>query len=95
MAFKKSALRVEFATGNFDPSPDGSKHFRRATYITPDAPATVEAANYFNDAANRLPKGTVIEAVMSAGGTPVLKNFVVVTNTGSAVTVAMQKTTAG
>lgn len=63
--------------------------------ITTDAPAVVEAANYLNASVSRLPKGTMIEAVMSIGGTPILKNYVVTANTGTAVTIALQTTTAG
>lgn len=67
-------------------------HFR---YCTDDAAATVETAGYFNGAARVLAVGDTIAAVMAAGGTPVLKHYVVTANTGSAVTVALQATTAG
>lgn len=95
MAFNEKALRVEFGTGSYGSSPDGAKFFRQASYITTDAPATVEAADYFNAAAKRLPKGTVITAVMSMSGTPVMKNFVVTANSGTAVTIAVQEASAG
>lgn len=66
-----------------------------AYLVTADAAAVVEAANYLNASASRLPKGTLIEAVMAIGGTPVLKNYVVTANTGTVVTIALQTTTAG
>jgi hypothetical protein len=62
---------------------------------TADAAATVEAANYLNASVKRLPKGTVIQAVMAIGGTPVLKQYVVTVNSGTAVTIALQGTSAG
>jgi len=61
-----------------------------AHLVTTEAPAAVEAANYFDSAAGRLPKGSIISAVMSHGGTPVLKFYVVTVNSGSAVTIADQ-----
>lgn len=67
-------------------------HFR---YATDDAAATVETAGYFNAAASVLGVGDTIDAIMAAGGTPVLKTYVVTVNTGSAVTIALQATTAG
>lgn len=95
MAFTPKSLRVEFGTGVQGASPSGAGFYRQASYITDDAPATVEAANYFNAAAKRLPVGTVIDAVMGLGGTIELKRYVVSANTGSAVTVKLQKTAAG
>ncbi|RUV47441.1 MAG: hypothetical protein E5X07_21840 [Mesorhizobium sp.] len=67
----------------------------QAYLVTTEAPAAVEAAGYFNSAAARLPKGSIVSAVMSHGGTPVLKNYVVTVNTGAAVTVAIQTVAAG
>jgi hypothetical protein len=69
----------------------GHKAFLRTT----DTAAQVEAANYLNASASRLPKGTTIQAVMAIGGTPVLKDYVVTVNTGTAVTIALAATTAG
>lgn len=66
-----------------------------AKLITADAAATVEAANYLNASASRLPKGTIINAVMAASGTPVLKDYVVTANTGTVVTIALATATAG
>lgn len=62
---------------------------------TADAAAVVEAANYLNGSVKRLPKGTVIQAVMAIGGTPILKHYVVTANNGTAVTIALQTATAG
>ncbi len=67
-----------------------------AYLVTTDTAATVEAANYLNASAARLPKGTMISAVMDIGGaTPKLKNYIVTANTGTVVTIALQTTTAG
>jgi hypothetical protein len=95
MAFNAKALQIGDVKGVPGASPDGLAYFRPATYITADTPTVVEGAGYFNGAAARMPKGTVVTAVMTTGGTPVMKNYVVTANTGAAVTVAMQKTTAG
>jgi hypothetical protein len=64
-------------------------------FRTSDAPATVEAANYFNAWVADLPVGSVIQAVMGIGGTIELKHYVVSVNNGTAVTIKLQKTTAG
>ncbi len=95
MAYNANGLRVEFGTGSTGASTGTDKFFRMASYITEDAPAVVEAANYFNGAAKRLHKNTVICAVMTSGGTPVLKQYVVASNDGTTVAVAPQTTTAG
>ncbi len=92
MAFNKSALQIDFGRGNYGPGPDGTKTFRRATYITGDSASVVEASNYFNAAASRLPKGTVIQAVLDADGTVQHKNYIVSNNTGTVVTIKLQKT---
>jgi UDP-N-acetyl-D-mannosaminuronic acid transferase (WecB/TagA/CpsF family) len=88
MAFNHKNLTVEscgVASG------DGTGTImNEADFITADAPAVVEAAGYFNTAANRLPKCTIIEAVMTAAGTPVFKSYIVTANDGTAVTIAAQ-----
>jgi len=66
-----------------------------AYYWTTDAAAAIEAANYFNSAWERLPKGTRLEAVMVTGGTPVTKTYVVTASSASGVTIAIQVATAG
>lgn len=65
------------------------------SYVTADTAATVETAAYFNTAYNLLSKGDVIEAVMVMGGTPVAKRYVVTASSSTAVTIALQTTTAG
>ncbi len=67
----------------------------RAHLITADAAATVETAAYFDAAYLRLPKGTIIDAVMAVGGTPVRKSYVVTASSASGVTIALQTATAG
>ena len=89
MAFAKNALRVEFATGSYGPS-TATKYFREASYITPDLPAVVETAGYFNDAASRMPVGTVLAVVMGIGGTVDFKAYVVSVNDGTNVTIKPQ-----
>jgi hypothetical protein len=65
-----------------------------AYLVTDEAPAAVQAAGYFNPAAVRLPKGSIVSAVMSHGGTPVLKQYVVTSNDGTTVVAVLQTTTA-
>lgn len=88
-AFVLSGLRRAahggvLATG----SPAGLWH-----YMTNDDGATVIAANYFNGAAAYLGKGDVIIGSLDIDGTPTLKNFIVTSNDGSTVAVALQTTT--
>lgn len=59
----------------------------QAYLVTPEAPTAVEAANYFDSAAIRIPKGSIIDAVMSFGGTPVTRKYVVTSNDGTTVVV--------
>ena len=79
---------------------------QQATYITTDAAATVEAANYFpavQAAAPNAPEmsylnfpvGLKIEATMNVGSTPVFKTYIVTASSSSGVTIALQATTAG
>ena len=68
----------------------------RADLITDDAPATVEAAGYLNASAKRLPKGTIIDAVLNAGQTtPISKKYIVTANTGTVVTLGLLEVGAG
>ena len=83
-------------------SQGGASYNYHYAYKTADAAATVEVAGYFNGfllgGVNPLNPGDVIQAVMAIGGTPVLKNYVVLTNavaTGGNVTIGLQTTTAG
>jgi len=66
-------------------------------YVTADTAATVEGAGYFPAASlyTSVAVGDVIEAVMVVGGTPVKKTYVVTASTSSAITIALQTTTAG
>lgn len=95
MAFSPNALRVHTNEGFTAASGDGKLSFREAHYVTADAAATVEAADYFNAAAGRLPVGTWIEAVMGFPSAVVAKIYVVTANNGSAVTIARLTTAAG
>jgi hypothetical protein len=69
--------------------PDGTQLYKYH-YVTPDAHATVIAANYFNDLAVRgmLKRGDCIEVISSTGGTPVWRMLVVTATTATTVTVA-------
>lgn len=64
-------------------------------YRTADAAASVEGANYFDDAWPKLRKGDTIKAVMATGTTPVLKQYVVTAASDSGITIALQTATAG
>jgi hypothetical protein len=91
MAYDAKGLQVGDGFGATGSSSGADKIFREARYITNDNAAAVEGAGYFNGAVKRLPKNTVIQAVLEANtATPKLKNYIVTVNTGSAVTVAAQ-----
>lgn len=62
---------------------------------TKETAAQVESAGYLNAWAADLPLGTPIIAAMDVDGTPKIKNYIVSVNTGTAVTIALQTTTAG
>lgn len=59
-----------------------------AYLVTDEAPAAVEASGYFNSAAARLPKGSKVTAIMSFSGTPIMKEYVVLSNDGTTVVVS-------
>ena len=90
MAFAQSGLR-NIGTGPAYPgattAPVNNQNIW--SYMTPDATATVTAANYFNGAAGLLNKGDIIHSVALTGGTPALTTYVVTANTGTVVTVAV------
>jgi hypothetical protein len=86
MALESFQLRVLHPLAS--PSKTGAIPVK-AALVTPEAAAAVEAAGYFNSAAVRLPKGSLIEAVMAVTGTPVTKRYVVTANDGAVVTVAV------
>lgn len=71
--------------------------FTEATYISPDAAAVIEAANYFGTAAGHpgLIKTAHLKIVSSCNGTPVLKSYVVTSNDGTTVVIALQIAVAG
>jgi hypothetical protein len=65
-------------------------------YATDDAAATVETAGYFNSARGLLTVGDAINASMVLAGTPVVKNYVVLTVPVSGnVTITIAQATAG
>ncbi|MBS9720040.1 hypothetical protein JYU29_04975 [Tianweitania sp. BSSL-BM11] len=65
MAFGKTSLNL------YGSSPYGTagKNINFHTYATPDAPATVLAAGYFNGAREKLKPNDVIDAMTNADGT--------------------------
>lgn len=74
-------------------SGSGADAVQHVAYLrTPDAAVVVEAANYLNASASRLPKGTIIFAAMVVNGTPVKKDYIVTANTGTVVTIAAATT---
>ena len=99
MPFTVQSLRVHMNEGFTGASPDGKLSFREATYVTTDAPAVVEAAGYFNAGVQRLPYGTIIEALMTfdpvTPSTPKYKEYIVTGNDGAIVTIGLQTVTAG
>lgn len=60
----------------------------RAMLVTDESAVAVEAANYFNGAAARLPKGTIIDAITSFATTPSRRALIVTANDGATVTVS-------
>jgi hypothetical protein len=95
MAYDAKGLQRQGGHGVTAASTGIDTAFIKASYITPDAAATVETAGYFNSAWERLPKNTIIEAVMVANGTPVHKTYIVTASSASAVTIAVQAVSAG
>lgn len=87
MAFDKKGLQVLTGYGSTGASTGLDKVFREARYITADNAASVETGGYFNAAAARLQKGTVIMAVLESGGSVKLKFYIVTANNGSVVTI--------
>ena len=82
MAFDRTNLALSSASMNSGLGP------RRWTYTTTDATATVDSAGYFNNAADLLTVGDIVEAVTSSGGTPSYDSYLVNANDGSTVDVA-------
>lgn len=81
-------------TNAFSGSGSGNIGHHAFLYTT-DTAATVEGANYLNASAKRLPKGTSIRAHMVLSGTPVLKDYIVTSNNGTTVVIALATATAG
>lgn len=64
---------------------------RKAEYFhATDAQAAIRAANYFNDAYQALPKGTIIDVLAATDTTPVLCRYVVTASASNGVTLALQ-----
>ena len=85
MALQPYQLRIE---GPLSPSAKTAASPVRAVLVTTETDVAVLAANYFDSAAARLPKGSIVDVVTAIGGTPKRIALVVTANTGTAVTVA-------
>ncbi|OUU63400.1 MAG: hypothetical protein CBC24_09190 [Candidatus Pelagibacter sp. TMED64] len=79
MAFVKNDLSLVSYSGN---------GFHIWHYTTNDTSNTVDAANYFNEAANEMNVGDIIFANIDVDGTPSYGMMVVNANSGTAVDVA-------
>ena len=79
MAFVKTNLSLVSYSGN---------GFHIWHYTTTDAKATIDSANYFNDASSEMNVGDIIFANTSTGGTPEYGMFCVNANSGGAVDTA-------
>ena len=79
MAFNKANLSLVSYSGN---------GFHIWHYTTTDAKATIDSANYFNDASSEMNVGDIIFANTSTGGTPEYGMFCVNANSGGAVDTA-------
>ncbi len=82
MAFVRTDLGLNSASFNSENGP------RRWQYTTADTTATVDTAGYFNNAADLLTVGDVVEAITSSGGTPSYDSYFVNSNTGGVVDVS-------
>ena len=79
MAFSKANLSLVSYSGN---------GFHIWHYTTTDAKATIDSANYFNDASSEMNIGDIIFANTSTGGTPEYGMFCVNANSGGNVDTA-------
>jgi hypothetical protein len=93
MAFNSNNLRRQESLGSIG-NGSGSVKFKN-TYLTGDAAATVETADYFLPDYQKLNVGDIILASVGVGGTPKLKQYLVLTCTSAGVTIGLQTTTAG
>jgi predicted transcriptional regulator len=91
MAFADKGLEVTPTGASAGAGAENMLHTGR--YVTTDAKATVLAANYFNSAYKRLPKGTILEIVSDLGGTPATVRGVITASSSSGVTFVLQATT--
>lgn len=85
MALQEYQLRI---VGPLAPATKTGAVPVHAVLVTTEAPAAVEAAGFFNSAAGRVPKGSIVTAVMSYAGTPVNKEYVIASNDGTTVVIA-------
>ena len=77
--------RTDFGLNS--PSMNSGKGPRTWQYTTADTTATVDTAGYFNDVADLVTVGDVIQAITSSGGTPSYDSYHVSANDGSTVDV--------
>ncbi len=95
-------MAYEDKNWSFEPTPCtyGSGGSANVLYIgrgiTADAAAAVEAANYFNPAAARIPDGgyAIVSAIVGVGGTVKMKQYML-SRAAGVVTATLLATTAG
>lgn len=74
MAYSKTTFQRQGGAGP-------QQHY---SYVTPDAIATVIAADYFNEATSQISQNDFITVVSSTGGTRAIDLLVVTSATGAA-----------
>ncbi|MEY9718791.1 hypothetical protein [Sinorhizobium fredii] len=88
MAFDKKGFRtVDFM---FNPSGLAGANLGVHKYVTNDDTAAVQTAGYFNALAKLLKVGDHIDMTLDLDGTPMRRNYIVSSNTGSVVGIAAQ-----
>jgi hypothetical protein len=67
----------------------------RMSYVTPDAIATVEAANYFNAAAAYFGRGpNLLDVIAGVGGTLVTRTYIAIRDANNVITLTRGSATA-
>ncbi|TPW33239.1 hypothetical protein FJU08_01355 [Martelella alba] len=88
MAFDVKGFRtVDFM---YNPSGAAGANLGVHNYVTNDDTAAVETAGYFNDLTDRVKKGDHIDCTLDLDGTPMRRNYIVLSNTGGVVAISAQ-----
>ncbi len=88
MAFNPQGFRTIDFIGSVDGSAGSNRKIH--AYITNDDTSALQTAGYFNSIAGRVLKGDIIFASLDLDGTPMLRNYVISSNTGGVVAIAAQ-----